>query len=967
MMRCLDSDDLELAMEAANYLAGMDSKEVIPALLRRMKTIREDGKMTILGALARLGAPEGLRLAREALHSNLQDHRQSALQLLAELHDRESIPAFVAALKDPSEWVRSAAVDALGMLRARDAIPQILPLLQDVESIVSTKAFDALERLAAVDAVPAVRKLLKDPSEDIRRDAACAAGRLGDRDAVPALRALVKDPSPGVRTCAIRALADLGAIEAAPDLRALLESDSPEERGQAAIALGRLGIRDAAARLARMLRDEDDKVCLAAAHALENLDAREFIPELEKLAARDESVLRILLTLGSAAARREFENAVGTTGFEVNAIRRPDVWKRLTGRWYVRRAGDSKRQMLERVAETAGLPLRWTPRAKTLFDPTSWMSQWYSPAAFGDPFALDGRNDLRLPLLDALEGVRLGRRALRCPGGRCDRRDGPGGDPADVEGLVGRPEEGAAMKIPAALFALLVLAQSEEFQKRVRMDGTRIFVDDKVLYEGPWKNASVNVVDFTGKRARQTFREHEPWKQIVLSIDGEERLRIPVQSLTKPIAWPPVRLDEVQPAIKKLTETVGAKKTFVALVSSDKADFEIYRGPEYETRAERTAASFTVTLNGDVLYRVSRAAKPPPRVEDVVMAINLQRVKAGVGVTRPAPALSKACDLHALYLTKNEPRGLSGHEEDPKGVGYTEEGARAGKRSVISPFSPHDSPVDAIDSLLATLYHRVALLHPAVGEIGVGWANRKDGLGFVVIDVGGGDARPDAKLYPIVYPRERSGGRPARVRSRGPGESESDSGRRHRRRLSHHHPDSGASRQGMRRRGATAHRRNGRGLLDLHPRLARAQGLAPARRDLPDPQREAQTGGPLHRAVQGPALGSRKGVEFLHEEVANDHEDRPVPGSASAPARVPDPSLGGGRVGLHPDGPARDRNLLPSDPPQDRADRQPQLRDRSIETDGSRTAHLPNGRMPCAWPAADSFTLATSAAVLFTE
>ena len=317
---------------------------------------------------------------------------------------------------------------------------------------------------------------------------------------------------------------------------------------------------------------------------------------------------------------------------------------------------------------------------------------------------------------------------------------------------MGLSEEGAAMKILAPLFALLVLAQSDDFQKRVRMDGTRILVDDKVLYEGPWKNASVNVVDFTGKRARQTFREHEPWKQIVLSIDGEERLRIPVQSLTKPIAWPPVRLDEVQPAIKKLTETVGAKKTFVALVSSDKADFEIYRGPEYETRAERTAASFTVTLNGDVLYRVSRTAKPPPRVEDVVMAINLQRVKAGVGVTRPAPALSKACDLHALYLTKNEPRGLSGHEEDPKGVGATEEGARAGKRSVISPFSPHDSPVDAIESLLATLYHRVALLNPAVGEIGVGWANRKDGLGFVVIDVGGSDVRPDAKLYPIVYP-----------------------------------------------------------------------------------------------------------------------------------------------------------------------------------------------------------------------
>jgi hypothetical protein len=85
-------------------------------------------------------------------------------------------------------------------------------------------------------------------------------------------------------------------------------------------------------------------------------------------------------------------------------------------------------------------------------------------------------------------------------------------------------------------------------------------------------------------------------------------------------------------------------------------------------------------------------------------------------------------------------------------VGYTEEGARAGKRSVISPFAPHDSPVDAVDSLMATLYHRVALLHPSVVEIGVGWANRRDGLGFLVVDVGGSDAKPDPKVFPIVYP-----------------------------------------------------------------------------------------------------------------------------------------------------------------------------------------------------------------------
>jgi hypothetical protein len=304
-----------------------------------------------------------------------------------------------------------------------------------------------------------------------------------------------------------------------------------------------------------------------------------------------------------------------------------------------------------------------------------------------------------------------------------------------------------------AVFLILALAQTDEFQKRVRIDGGRILADDQVLYEGAWKKAEVAVLDVGGKNARSFFGDHTPWKQIAVRIDGEECLRLPVRSLARPNAWPPLRPDEVKPQLKKLTETVGARKSFIALVSTDKSDVEIYRGPEYETRVERTSTSFTVFLNGDVLYKVSRPERPAPRVEDVVMAINLKRVKAGLGVVRPIPGLSRACDLHALYITKNDARGLSAHEEDPKGIGYTDEGAKAGKRSVISPFPPHQTPVEAVESLMATLYHRIGLLNPSITEIGVGWANRRDGLGFLVVDVGGGaEGRPDSKLFPIVYP-----------------------------------------------------------------------------------------------------------------------------------------------------------------------------------------------------------------------
>src|SRR5579872_5558709 len=130
-----------------------------------------------------------------------------------------------------------------------------------------------------------------------------------------------------------------------------------------------------------------------------------------------------------------------------------------------------------------------------------------------------------------------------------------------------------------AVFLALLLSQADDFQKRVRIDGGKILADDRVLYEGPWKKAEVTVADVFGKKARALFGDAEPWKQVVVTVDGEERLRLPVRSLAKPIAWPPTRPEDVKPQLKKLTETAGARKSFVALVSTEKDDVEIYRGP----------------------------------------------------------------------------------------------------------------------------------------------------------------------------------------------------------------------------------------------------------------------------------------------------------------------------------------------------------------------------------------------------
>jgi uncharacterized cupin superfamily protein len=304
-----------------------------------------------------------------------------------------------------------------------------------------------------------------------------------------------------------------------------------------------------------------------------------------------------------------------------------------------------------------------------------------------------------------------------------------------------------------ALWLLAAAGGQEDFSRRVRSDGTRVHVDGRVLFEGTWKDARVDVETLGGKRSREFFGEAPAWKQVVVVTDGVERLRLPVKSLQAPVPWPPFRLDEIKPVLKRLTETQDGRKTLTVLLGTVAgAEAAIYHGTPQETRVERTQQSFTVFLAGEVLYRVTRGASAPIRVADVLTAVHAHRLRAGLGIPRTSALLSKGCDLHALYLSKNETEGLSGHLEDPKATGYTPEGERAGKRSVISPFAPHETPLDAVESLMATLYHRCALLEPGLTETGAGWAYRRDGLGFLVIDVGSSEGKIDPKVWPVVYP-----------------------------------------------------------------------------------------------------------------------------------------------------------------------------------------------------------------------
>ncbi len=291
-----------------------------------------------------------------------------------------------------------------------------------------------------------------------------------------------------------------------------------------------------------------------------------------------------------------------------------------------------------------------------------------------------------------------------------------------------------ARPVPAA-------PSQEDFPGRVRIEGARVWVDGKPLYEGAGRKADVSVEDFQG------------WKLVVIAVDGRERARLPVRSLRKPVAWPPVYLEEIKPQLTKILEDDGGKVTLVLRVEThDGVETEIYRGRMLEARTDRTAEGLGVLLDGRTYYRLASSARPLVTPKEVAEYVNACRQRAGLPGLSFSAELSRGCDLHALYVVRNAVGGLTAHDEDPSGIGYTPEGARAGGRGLLSQFRASETPRDAVDGILATLYHRLGILDPGIAEIGVGWAYRKDGMGQLVMDPGEAGSPRTTRNYPILYP-----------------------------------------------------------------------------------------------------------------------------------------------------------------------------------------------------------------------
>jgi HEAT repeat protein len=283
------------------------------------------------------------------------------LELIARLEFRRLAPQVAKLLKDSEPKIRGLATDGLRKLYAREEAPGIVKLLEDPDADVRGSAAFALVDLGAKEIVPQLGPLLGHANDRVRANAAWVLGGLGAIETSREILKLLKDPAGNVRAAAVGALVDMDAKQTASEFLALLGDPEVAVRSAAAWALGAMGIRDAAPEISKLLKDPHSRVRYEAVGALGRLGAKASVPEIVLMLKDQEETVRTnaarsLCVLGSTegAAALPDEDA-----FYWNAVRRPDLWRRLASfTWepYLRR---SRSDLLETVAEIAGLSVEW--------------------------------------------------------------------------------------------------------------------------------------------------------------------------------------------------------------------------------------------------------------------------------------------------------------------------------------------------------------------------------------------------------------------------------------------------------------------------------------------------------------------------------------------------------------------------------------------------------------------------------
>ena len=159
--------------------------------------------------------------------------------------------------------------------------------------------------------------------------------KLDAKDQIPKLVAALDDPETRVRIGSMKALVELGATDRIPDVARLLKGDDQLVRRYAAITLGKMAASDQVGALAKFAFEEGcQDVCLKALGRIGGPEA-----DVTLLKAMTESKRFFRLEAASYLAWHGRRDGVDVILREsekprhfnaLNALRRPDLWKKLT-------------------------------------------------------------------------------------------------------------------------------------------------------------------------------------------------------------------------------------------------------------------------------------------------------------------------------------------------------------------------------------------------------------------------------------------------------------------------------------------------------------------------------------------------------------------------------------------------------------------------------------------------------------
>jgi len=397
ILKQLPSADTQMRSAVAWALADLQATENGTSLLPLLKDEDEEVRTAALWAVGVLRVQEAGPSIVKLVVDSEPEVRKMACWAAGRLTLRDAVPNLLKTLAEQDNELAGAAAWPLGILQVKEALPKLLQLSKD-DSMDSDAAVAAAAQLMELPPTadlissleaenwrvlwafgPAARRLRpadlsavlikrieNEEGDEEERDLAIdAVKELRITEAVPTLLKVLRNgPAPVLtRGKAAEALARCNAREALPDVLALARQPETGFRANLFAAMADYGTKDGIPDLRKALKDPDESIVLAAVRALEQLDAREALDDLLPLLQRDDEELRAKAAgwLCHAGRREGAEALIKAQSklIPVNALRRPDVWKKLADLRYSKDLSGSVYEILERLAKYAGLSFEW--------------------------------------------------------------------------------------------------------------------------------------------------------------------------------------------------------------------------------------------------------------------------------------------------------------------------------------------------------------------------------------------------------------------------------------------------------------------------------------------------------------------------------------------------------------------------------------------------------------------------------